>query len=774
MSIISDWLTQTAAMVHEQGYRVTPVFKNGSAKKYANGETYTDQGDYRDAVAVGVVLDDVVLLDYDGNKADAAGEPIVGLDELAAMLGLDEMPQPVQEGSTGRSLHFLFRLPPSFNGKASYDGWRPYIDLKTGNQLMHLKQHKLLNDDELPRREELPTCPQALLDALAASGFDGAPRDPWDGSEKQLREPRAVLEHISPDLPYDEWVMVLMGIHERFGNSAEGIDLADNWSAGGSNYSGRKVIAYKFSTFKNTGGITFASLCKRARESGADLATIGNRSFDDGSFEIKPPPEPLNPFSDYSAPPFPIDVLPDVLRVYAEECSQQSGLDVGAYAFCLLVQAANSADHRSRLEIAKGFSVSPNIFGGLVSASGEGKSPIISAASKFSAEIDGARVMASKKAKAEWRQQCKQMKGQDELPPEPPWRQRSATDATVEALAGLASTNADGIYMVWHEITELIGRMDAYSKDAGKDRGRYIAGYDCGQLVVNRATKDPLVVDNFSLGILAGIQPEVLANFLKKTAASDGLYQRFLIYAAAPQGKVDLFAERGSYTDSNASMVFNNLEKHRDRKPISATLNDDGRLLLQQYQNDIRVIASGTAAPRFAEHLGKFAGLAGRITLALHLMHAAAAQSAPETLIPAERVQNALSVMRCLYRHSERVYSVLDNVNSEVYGLIKSAAEAILAKGWTRFARGDLTRDATYWKAADNHQAENAIDLLSELNWVTDVTDVDAPKRGRRSLGKFEVNPRVHELFRPHAQQISAKRAKKYDAIRKAAADRAH
>lgn len=267
-------------MVHEQGYRVTPVYKGGGTKPYADDQTYPDCSapEWEKAIAVGVVLDDAILLDYDGNKA--AGD-IIPLEALAPMLGLDDMPQPVQENTDGDSLHFLFRRPDGFKYKASNDGWRPHIDVKSGNQLMHLKPSKVINDNELPRLEELPAAPQLLLDALASKSFDAAPRDPWDGSDQQVREAREILSYVSPDLRYDQWVNVLMGIHERFGDSAEGIELADEWCREGNNYCGRKVLAYKFGTFNDTAGITFASVCEMAKDAGADLTTVGQRAFDD-------------------------------------------------------------------------------------------------------------------------------------------------------------------------------------------------------------------------------------------------------------------------------------------------------------------------------------------------------------------------------------------------------------------------------------------------------------------------------------------------------------
>ena len=170
----SDWFEQTVRMVHEQGYRVIPIGRDGVPRKYADGQTYTKLSDYQDAKAIGVVLDEAVLLDYDGNKADEKGEQIMDLETLAATLGLEEMPECVQEGSKGRSLHWLFNRGDSHTSKSSCDGWLDHIDVKTRNQLLHLKPGKIITDDELPHKNELPRCPDVLLDSLQGRKTNGS------------------------------------------------------------------------------------------------------------------------------------------------------------------------------------------------------------------------------------------------------------------------------------------------------------------------------------------------------------------------------------------------------------------------------------------------------------------------------------------------------------------------------------------------------------------------------------------------------------------------
>lgn len=265
------------------GHRVTPVFTGGKTKRYSTGQSYTEQNDYQGAVAVGLILDNCVLLDWDGNK----GEPLP-LQQLAAELGLDQLPAPLQSNDLGDSLHWLFRLPDGLTAgdqlRHSCDSWKPFIDIKTGNQLMHLKPEKTItfkngtDTAAFPTASQLPLAPQALIDALTKSNYHAAPSTPsptWDGSPDLVKDVEYLLVYIDANAPYEQWAKVLMGIHDTFGNNDAALNLADNWSRLASEkYAGRDEIAEKLATFTNGGGVTLGTLRHFAREGGADLTQL--------------------------------------------------------------------------------------------------------------------------------------------------------------------------------------------------------------------------------------------------------------------------------------------------------------------------------------------------------------------------------------------------------------------------------------------------------------------------------------------------------------------
>ena len=485
-------------------------------------------------------------------------------------------------------------------------------------------------------------------------------------------------------------------------------------------------------------------------------------------------PEPADLFAEHVVPSFPMEILPEQFRTLAAEKSEQSGFDAGAYGFCLFMTAANTVDHRAKLDLGP-FKVPAYQWGGLVGDSGTAKSPILNDSKQGAEHIDKALLDESKAALSKWISACQNAKGdKQDPPPKPAWKQRHALDTTTEALGLLLQDNPEGVNMYHHEITEFIGRMDAYSgKDGGKDRGVYLRSYDGGYVTINRASgkPQPIVIDNFSVGILAGIQPEKLAYLFKKSGGgSDGLYQRFLMYCLQPAGDVNYMAKESPFTQMNNNLLIERIHNWTGKEQVSARLSTPAKLMMQDYHNNIRKLATRTAAQRFAEHINKFPGMLGRAAFALHCIHAAANERSPGGDVSKETMTMAIKFMRVMYRHSESVYRILDEQAGDVQGLVVAAAEAILSKSWKTFKRGDLTRSATYWQGSDNRQTENAIDYLIELGWIMDITPPPiAGKRGRRSDGVYASNPKVFEQFKAHSERIKSQRAERYHAIKEAA-----
>ena len=85
-------------------------------------------------------------------------------------------------------------------------------------------------------------------------------------------EIKSALDHISPDVSRDEWIVVLMALHHA-GTVTNKLDeafvIADEWSAKSLHkYKGQKDLWYSWRGFKPDGGITLGSLFKMAGSNG--------------------------------------------------------------------------------------------------------------------------------------------------------------------------------------------------------------------------------------------------------------------------------------------------------------------------------------------------------------------------------------------------------------------------------------------------------------------------------------------------------------------------
>src|SRR6185295_1242345 len=78
-----------------------------------------------------------------------------------------------------------------------------------------------------------------------------------------------------------------------------------------------------------------------------------------------------------SGPPFPLDVLPPILRHFVVAASASTGMDVSGFAICTLAAVAGAIPASVRIHLGGEHYVRPNAWLALVGDPSTGKSPII-------------------------------------------------------------------------------------------------------------------------------------------------------------------------------------------------------------------------------------------------------------------------------------------------------------------------------------------------------------------------------------------------------------
>ncbi|EPI3258236.1 hypothetical protein ACS5VF_000937 [Enterobacter hormaechei] len=169
--VVARWVQDTALATARKGYVVIPSRDCVPTLKWGNvlESVPLAHPAWKRANMVSIILGDLALVDYDGNKPEGCGSDVTRR-ALLRSLALPCNTPTQQENAAGTSAHWLFRLPVNAYRKTKLHG----NDLLVGNALMHLKPGKQLN---LPHVRQLPVAPKTLQAFLTCPGDTS--KDVW-------------------------------------------------------------------------------------------------------------------------------------------------------------------------------------------------------------------------------------------------------------------------------------------------------------------------------------------------------------------------------------------------------------------------------------------------------------------------------------------------------------------------------------------------------------------------------------------------------------------
>ncbi len=267
----SIWLETTVANAISLGFTPIPKMPSGKFMPFGDGESYpADAPEWRKAIGVSLRLDHLVLLDMDGNKGTPAhiGE-------------IKSLPNPFQWNDEKNSIHWLFKMPEvDFRIKQSADGFAEHWDLKTGNQLVHLKPHKTIG---WVNANNFPDCPLGLVENLKIEHAAKTDALFEIKTKPSLEKVVEMLQVVHPDklanLPSTSefgrtslrelTLKIMFAVHDATDGSNEGREIFDQWAAQSALDQGTftKKNWAKASRRQGT-GVGFGTLAGLARELG--------------------------------------------------------------------------------------------------------------------------------------------------------------------------------------------------------------------------------------------------------------------------------------------------------------------------------------------------------------------------------------------------------------------------------------------------------------------------------------------------------------------------
>ena len=441
-------------------------------------------------------------------------------------------------------------------------------------------------------------------------------------------------------------------------------------------------------------------------------------------------PEVVDFFQIQQCPLFPMETLNPSERDYVSQTARSLGVQTGPVAMAMLAVASSAVDARSKFSPKKltNWEESKNIWVCFIGTSAAKKSPLLNRVKRPLQKVQDAQNRRYKADFAAFRQLSKAEQAKQE---EPSCSHYIVQDSTVEALARALSKQDRGTTLFVDELETVFQAMTRYKKN-GSDRAHYLTSYQGGSVNIMRVAGGYIIVDNFALGIIGGIQPDVLAKY---RGVEDGLLERFIFVRLSD-------AVVGE--DIDTSIV----DDEFDEKVAD--------ILTQSPQT----IKFAVESADIINKLEKAAlDLSARILAPMHALRGGGSTVSQKTAEDTEKIlmQYVLPQALAFFRAD----------NSPIFERERALAEYILAKSLIRFVASDITTNVREFRM--NTGGRQSFDIVAPVAETLIVHGWIAAEKSDRTRGGWIVNPKVHEMFSDRARKEQARRAVISEIIRNTA-----
>ena len=477
-----------------------------------------------------------------------------------------------------------------------------------------------------------------------------------------------ILSFVDPDEPREEWIRTIAGIRaaplENDADEMKRRTLAHRFSEGKLDrqeryndafppryVSSEKVDEAFDSLPPKAGGVGFGTLVKKARDKrfnerlqrfDAQLtyghfasSEIGRTEInrldnganvnDSGGFK---PEHFFNPWAEYDVPQFPLHVLPEPMQAFIKAKHIETGACISAIAMSALTVASAALTHEAKLFLkpSQQFPVSPRLWTVLVGNPSAKKTPVMEGSAwplrKFQSEMQARLIQ-------EWQvqqQADEKPQGDGECPRLP---QYIVNDLTPEKLVDILAYQDRGVLVFADELAGLVGSLDRYNsgKGAASSRAIWLQAYGGGYYNLLRIGRSTKPVENLSVSILGGIQPERLREL--GNLQSDGLLQRFIpVMMSKPDFEANAFDARGFTEWKEIIRKLLNYER------FTIELSPEAQAVRMDCAKNLYTLGLGdTEGSAWQGFVGKLNGVWGNCALLLHVLwgHPITEKISPET-----------------------------------------------------------------------------------------------------------------------------------------------
>jgi hypothetical protein len=453
--------------------------------------------------------------------------------------------------------------------------------------------------------------------------------------------------------------------------------------------------------------------------------------------------EPLDLWGKFVPPALPRGILPDVIERFSFEQGRTMGSDMAGIAVSALAVCAAAIPDKVRLQVKRHnptWQERACFWGVLVGPPSTKKTPIMSETSRPLRKIDRELSRQYAYEKELYDNLAKEEKA-TRRPPK--LVQLVLHDATVEAAQEILKDSPDGVLCYQDELSGWIAGMDKYTGGKG-ERSFWIRAYNGGDFKVARVGRGYSHIENLSISLLGGIQPEPIRR-IAADSADDGLLQRFcpvILRPAVVGFDEPLSGVVGEYEEL--------VERLRCGEAVVLRF-DDGA---QAYREDLErrhlwLTGLESLNSKLATHIGKYDGIFARLCVIWHC--AENAYSLPPIISEGTARRAGEFLHKFLLRHAIAFYAGMLGLSSD-HDAVTAIAGYILARKLTLVSSRDIKRGDRIMRGLIPKEIPQIMEHLEALGWVQ-----REPGPQDNSL-HWRVNPAVHHKFAERAKAEAERR----------------
>jgi DNA primase catalytic core len=404
------------------------------------------------------------------------------------------------------------------------------------------------------------------------------------------------------------------------------------------------------------------------------------------------------------------------------------------------------------------FRVPPTIFSGLVSESGQKKSPVLWNIIRHPLnELRQEKIDAHKAAMEDYRaameawEQSKN-KGQKPEPPKDPtlYYFTNATGESIPVQAGKAPEKA--MLALIDELSGLFNSANSYRGGRGSDKQDTLSYFDGSGQTVLRAGGVKVDVRKIYLSIFGTIQPEVLKNHVADCSDPDGQWARFL-FVNQPLVAATLSDDDGQFVEIRDRIT--GFYRQIDQLPeMEYRLSRPAFKRYQRIYNQLEKLRVTHPKAGMRAVYSKMEGYIGRLALNLHVLwEIASGKACPEEEIPLYIMEMAINLAKFYIGQIKLVHSFSDE-EGLAPGIVKlfELSKRLDTNGKDGWVKAQQYRELFAAKKRPSAQQARSLMLEAvtlgygrtrgtgnrlEYHWLRDNNEDDEPPTAPDNLGNL-------------------------------------